>query len=54
MLKLISLIIVPFLSNDRYASGDNGDDDTNDVGSSKERFETDGTHPKQQSRNGSA
>ncbi|XP_025985970.1 uncharacterized protein LOC105207956 isoform X2 [Solenopsis invicta] len=38
----------------RYAAGDNGDDDTDDAGSSKERSETDGTHAEQQSRSQSA
>ncbi|XP_077264547.1 uncharacterized protein LOC143898741 isoform X2 [Temnothorax americanus] len=34
----------------RYASGDNGDDAADNAGSSKERSETDGTHPEQRSR----
>ncbi|KAL0117861.1 hypothetical protein PUN28_008924 [Cardiocondyla obscurior] len=33
----------------RYASSDNGDDDTDDVGSSKKRSETDGTRAEQRS-----
>ncbi|XP_070156078.1 uncharacterized protein [Polyergus mexicanus] len=40
----------------RYVAGDNGDDDTDDAGSSKERFETDGSRLEQtlRSPNGSA